>query len=342
MALATIRDILPATPAETFRHIRDFLASQDGIALYAANGAGYAIVDSSYASSADSPAAGDWVVLRSNGEAGTWPLFFKFECGSSTHNCKLYLHWNTETHTGWAELFNNANIQCGSSGCALHIHADLDEVHILIQPGATGSLYWSPFFRLAAGQTLYSGQAVQIAEALPRRDVETVIPLESFPAWAEPGRKIQHWDGATMQLLTITAADATAQTITVASTAAMAAGSFLVEDLCYGLPASATIAAQNNNSLYVMPDRLAGALTQESQYRIFPAIGTRNPDAKYNERLLAPITIGKGNAVRGQFKLAFETSAPTVQGEAWTERNGNKYRLWTVYSSTYLALREAD
>ena len=343
MALATARDIVTNDKSATFRHIRDFLASQNGIADYSASGAGYTIVDSAYASGADTPAANDWCVLKSHGEAGSWPLWHKLTHGSGmAHSIKSYLAWDATTHKGWGELYQSDNIQCGTAGCTLHIHADLDEIHILIQPGNTGNLYWSPFFRLGPGQTLYSGQALQLADALPARSVPTVIALPAWPDWAQAGRKICNWDGKKMQALAITAVNEPVQTITVASTQAMAAGSWLVEDICYGAPYNATAnAPSTSGNLICMPNR-SGGLVRMPVNRVFPRLGTLGPDGKYGERLIAPIYVGLLGAVYGRLKLTFETSQPTSQGEAWRDpKTGRAYRVYAVYSGVHIAVREA-
>ena len=342
MALAQARDIITSDKSATFRHIRDFLASQNGIADYSASGAGYTIVDSSYASTADTPAANDWCVLKSHGEAEGWPLYHKLTHGSSSsHSIKSYLAWNPATHTGWGELYQSDNIQCGTAGCTLHIHADLDEIHILIQPGSSSYIYWSPFFRLGPGQTLYSGQALQLADALPARSVPTIIPLPSWPDWAQAGKKICNWDGKKMQALAITAVNEPALTITVASTQAMAAGSWLVEDMCYGVPYNATGNAKSTSSLSCQPSRLGG-MAKLAANRMFLGLGVLGPEDKYGERLIAPVWVGNNGKLWGRLKLVYETSAVATQGEAWRDpKTGQAYRIYTVYSGVPIAVREA-
>ena len=337
MALKFVRNIAAASPAETFRHIRDFLIASNGIADYSATGVGYTVVDSSYAGgNSSAPAPGDWCVLASNGEADSYPLYYRLEFGTTNrHRIKIYLGWNATTHTGIGEAYSGDNIEHGGAASTISIHADLDEIHIIINPSASANTFWHPFFRLTS--TTYSGDALPVAAAIAAGS-NVDITLPSWPPWAEAGKIIYNWDGTGMHLLTITAIDQAGLTITVATSYAKSAGSWLAEDLCYGVPKDGW---SSITSVCCVPQR-SGSLTDTTYAIVYPAIASLGPDSKYGHRFVADLFVATAGELHGKFKLARETSAPSAQGAAWVDiATGQAYRIYTAYSGKHTAIMEA-
>lgn len=361
MALCQLINQSFQSPDVCFRTIRDFLAGADGIDDFTPSGPnpgpGYEIVDASYASGdpADTT-AGDWCVLKSNGEAGTYPLYLHFLFGTSRHRLTAWLGWDAENHMGNGPAIGSLNniYHNGAGLGALYIHADLDEIHVIIRPQNSNNWYWHPFGRLKPDHTLYDGTAAQVA-AVVEAGTDVTIALSAWPLWAEVGRKIYNWDEATglIHELEITAASEVARTITVAQAWAKAAGSWLAEDmLCFVGYNDTPAYASSSDSVTGVPRRSGLNLVERYAYRF--GINEQLPgmDMKYRHRALTDIWVMRGagaesNApeMRGRLTLARQSHTNLdpagVQGVAMTDEAGENWRLYTVYSTRVIAFREA-
>lgn len=360
MALCQLINQVFQSPDVCFRTIRDFLAAADGIDDFTPSGPnpgpGYEIVDESYNSGdpADTT-ADDWCVLKSKGEAGTYPIYLHFKFGTNYHRIGMYLGWDATAHRGiGANIGYNDNIYHNGAGLGvLYIHADLDEIHIVIKPQNVSSRYWCPFGRLKPDHLLYDGTAVLVAGVIAA-GTDVTITLPSWPGWAEVGRKIYSWDEATGDLneLEITAASETAGTITVAQAWARAAGSWLAEDLFCFVGYDSSHSPGNGTSVYGIPRRAGTSLTSRYDYKFLVNGYTVGVDGKYGRRLLTDILVLRGEGyesngpeMRGRLALArqsFNWLTPSgAQGVAMTDEAGQNWRLYTVYSDRVIAFREA-
>ncbi len=349
MALAQLLNRACNSPDAVFRTIRDFLLSDpDGIDDFGPSGnnpgPGYELVDASYASGnpADTT-TGDWCVLRSHGEANTYPHYLRLSFGAAQHGINVALHWDSDEHVGYGLTTRNTNINHNGAGeVRLYIHADLDECHIIILPRATTTWFWHPCGRIKPDHTFYDGAAVQVSAAIAAGS-DTTITLPSWPAWAEVGRKIYNWDTSGLHELEIVAASESTRVITVASSYDKAAGSWLAEDIFLYTVSSYNTAAGASNWLYGLPDRAAaasGSLAVAAFNGAFPGFsGTEN---KYNMRYGVDIWLHRAGEVRGRLGNArYSNQSPASPGEAWVDDKGQPWRLYTVYSGAGMAFREA-
>lgn len=347
MALRQLLNRSCNSPDAVFRTIRDFLVAQNGIDDFRPGGSnpgpGYEIVDASYASGdPTNTTSGDWCVMRSHGEANSYPVYMKLDFGATMHSLNPYLAWDSAGHSGNMGLARSNVYHNGAGDVTLYIYADLDEIHIVIKPQSIANWYWSVCGRLKPGMTVYDGAALQVSSAIPA-GANTTISMPSWPGWAEVGKKLYSWDASGLGEVEISDADVANLTVTLASSAARTAGSWLVEDAFVFASAggtSGTAQAGGNNSLYGLPNR-DGVTTATAYTPILPAISGN--DGKYGDRFTADIWIQRDGEVRGRFALArVSRFAPSAQGEAWTDEAGNNWRLHTVFNNTGMAFREAD
>lgn len=344
MALAQLLGASLNSEAKVFMTIRDFLAAANGIDDYSPSGPnpgpGYEIVDESYASSATDPSSGDWCVLRSFGEAGSYPVYHRLSFGATSHGLGTWLHWDVATHTGVMGANTGSMIHHNGAGdVLLYIHADLDEAHIIIKPRALSFYYWTPFGRIKPNCLTYDGTAVQLVAPLEMGD-NVDIALHTWPPWAAVGKKIYNWDTFGIHELAISAVDAVSRTITVDKAYPKYVESWLAEDVCvytyYSYSADLTsdgiVAVPNRTSLYTST-RCYGTPLSATDMLI---------DSKYGDRYAADVWIGAGGNLRGRFGLLRTTGVITGQSVAWQDEDGNAWRLYKPYNSPrYIALREA-
>lgn len=339
------------SPDVVFRTIRDFLAAANGIEDFTLGGQcpgpGYNIVDASYASGdPGNTTANDWCVLKSTGEAHSYPVYIRLNFGATQHGINPYLHWDSDTHAGFGGIARTTNIYHNGAGdVLLNIYADLDEIHIVIKPRSVNNYYWHPCGRIKPDMLLYDGVALQCSSPITAGN-GTVIPLPSWPAWAAVGRKIYNWDTTSLHELEITAIDTTGMTVTVAESFAKAAGSWLAEDVALYTATSHNADAAGSGStgaLHILPTR-AGAVTSAQTVMVMPNIVGQ--DDKYSNRYACDIWLSRTasgvNEVRGRLANArLSRAAASAQGEAWTDEDGLPWRLHTVYNGVTIAFREA-
>lgn len=348
MALAQLLNRSCNSPDAVFRTIRDFLISANGIDDFTPSGnnpgPGYELVDASYASGdPDNTTTNDWCVLRSHGEAGTYPHYLRLVFGSTLHQIWLYLHWDAATHTGFAPVgTTNGNVYHNGAGqVAIWLHADLDEIHPVIRPQGQSYYYWTAFGRLKPDHLAYSGQAVQVAAAVEAGD-DVVITLPSWPDWARVGRKVYNWDTASLHELEIAAASEAARTITVARSWAKNAGSWLTEDLLLFCHRSYNYGVRSNDIFAGLPPRSGAPATQQWYWcgvlQSFWAL-----DNKYGRHVTMTMPVMRANEYRGSLALirdAYRWGAANP-GEAWTDEAGLPWRVYPAYSGSDIILREA-
>lgn len=344
MALCQLLNRACNSPDVVFRTLRDFLAAVDGIDDFTPAGdnpgPGYEIVDASYASGnpADTT-TGDWCVLRSYGEAHSYPVYIQIVFGASQHSINPYLHWDTEAHTGsmGTTRWNNVNHN-GAGDVLLYVYADLDEIHIVIKPRASNVWWWHPCGRIKSDQTFYNGVALQAAQPIAT-DTDVTISLPSWPEWAKVGRKIYNWDTVSIHELTISAVDEVSRTITVETAYSKAAGSWLVEDML--IFTNSAYNSKATEGRYAIPGRNTAAPATQFSFgtAITPLPGW---DVKYGIRLTSDIWMTGTNIVCGRLALVRQSRyAITNQGEPWTDDAGVSWRLHNVSDNVVLAFREA-
>lgn len=357
MALRQLINQVYQSPDVCFRTIRDFLAGVDGIDDYTPSGAnpgpGYEIVDEHYNSGnpADTT-AGDWCVLKSNGEAGTYPHYLHFIFGTTRHKMTLYLGWDNDTHNGLGgPIGYYDNIYHNGAGLGtLYIHADLDECHIVIKPQDVTALYWHPFGRLKQDHTLYDGVPMRVVSPIAAGD-EVTITLPNWPGWAAVGRKIYSWDDSgALNELTITAVNDNILTITVAQAWNRTAGSWLAEDVFFFAPYdSSNSPGSSTSNLYGLPRRV-GVMTNQYTYALLVNNYTVGLDGKYDDRLLTDILVVRGwgyvtegPEMRGRLALARQSFnwLGESQGVPYTDNAGQNWRLYNVYYDRVIAFKEA-
>lgn len=293
----------------------------------------------------------DWCVLRSNGEAGTYPHYLRMRFGATVHNISLYLHWDAETHSGWAEVGPTGSgstvgnvYHNGAGQVLLWLHADLDEIHLIIKPQAQNNHYWTAYGRLKPDHLCYSGQAVQVPAAIEAGE-GVVIALPSWPDWAEVGRKIYNWDTASLHELTITAVNEATRTITVAAAYNKASGSWLVEDMLLFCHRSYGYQVRGNDILTGLPQRANTAQGQPGQnnYYVSNLYYLWSVDGKYDKKLSYDILIFRQNEFRGRLALMRDAYqwGTTGQGLAWEDETGQPWRVYTAYNSNNIILKES-
>lgn len=331
------------SPDAVFRTLRDFLSATDGIDDFSPSGnnpgPGYELVDASYASgSPDDTTTGDWCVLRSHGEAGTYPTYIRLNFGATQHGINIGLGWDAASHVGFAFTNRQTNIyHNGVGNVGLYIYADLDEIHIVMLPRSSSNWYWHPCGRLKPGATFYDGSVVLVAEPIQAgADVEIAMP--TWPGWAEVGRKIYSWDQSSIHELTIAAASEASRTIAVDTAYDKAAGSWLAEDLAIFTNSSHNSSATEGR--WVIPPRIAPFTTAIAAYTELPNMP--GLDGKYGVRYGCDIWIRGTNEIRGTLTNArLSRYATAAQGEAWTDDEGQSWRLHTAYNGVVMAFREA-
>ena len=342
------------SPDVCYRTIRDFLAAADGIDDFTPSGPnpgpGYEIADASYASGdpADTT-AGDWCVLKSSGEAGTYPHYLLFTFGTLVHKIVMYPGWDATTHRGTGPINGyEENIYHNGAGLGtLYIHADLDEIHIIIRPQATTTYYRHPFGRLKPDHLFYDGEAVRVAGAIGA-GANVTLNLPVWPGWARAGGKIYNWDANDYRELTITAASEAARTITAAQAWDMSPGSWLAEDVFFFVGINRYHAPGGGYaSVYGRPSRSLDA-SQQIQYALNVCEYMPGNDIKYGERVLADIWVARQYYQQGEMRgrLALARGSHTAlgnneQGVAWTDENGENWRIYSINSQRVIAFREA-
>ena len=349
MALRQLINKSCNSPDAVFRTIRDFLAAANGIDDFGAGGPnpgpGYEIVDASYASGdPTSTTNGDWCVLRSHGEANSYPVYVRLNFGVSQHGINPYLHWDAENHVGALGMARNTNVYHNGAGeVLLWIYADLDEIHIVIRPQSGSNYFWHPCGRLKPDMLLYDGAAVRV-EAAVEAGENTEIGLPSWPGWAEIGRKIYSWDASGLNVLTITGVDEARRVIAVDRSWAREAGSWLAEDLLLFAASAHNSTAGGSETLYMRPSHLdaEGAVSGSvAGNAILPAVA--GMDAKYGRRYGCDVWLQRTNEIRGRLANARSSRySASPQGAAWTDDEGRGWRLHTVYNGSVMAFREAD
>lgn len=358
MALAQLLGASLNSEAKVFMTIRDFLAAADGIDDYTPSGPnpgpGWEIVDESYASGDPmNPTSNDWCVLRSFGEAEAYPVYIKLTFGATYHGISAYLAWDEGLQVGLVGVSQTENIRhLGAGEVLLYIHADLDEIHIVIKPRGVTDYFWSAHGRIKPNLLTYDGAALQVAGAV-QAGSGVVIPLPSWPGWAVPGRKIYHWDATSIHELTITAADDAAQTITVETAYNKAAASWLAEDLFVFVFSGSTATLNGNSGFAGVPSRQsAGSSITCGNSALSMRYGYN--DGKYGDRFSADIWLYNDNQnnpqCRGRLGL-LRATAPLATGSgqavAWQDEERQNWRLYRIYNvpsgspQAALALREA-
>ena len=349
MALRQLLNRSCNSPDAVFRTIRDFLAAANGIDDFTPAGdnpgPGYEIVDASYASGdPTNTTTNDWCVLKSNGEANTYPHYLHLKFGSLYHQLNPYLHWNTETHTGMGGMSYSNVYHNGAGQVLLFLHADLDEAHIVIKPqGQANYYYWHGYGRLKPDHLAYSGAAAQAPGAI-QAGTDVTITLDSWPDWAANGRKIYNWDSLGLHELTITATDQANRAITVQTAFAKAAGSWLAEDLLLFASRGYNYGAAAADIFSGLPRRSgSNPLNPAAMYVNLPSTNYGSGvDSKYGERFGVAARIGCSGEYRGSLALmADSNTAPNAQAEAWTNVTGEAWRVYTVYNNRSIILREA-
>ena len=373
-AMLLEQDILNNPCVESFRYIRDVLSSRNGIADFSPGGPnpgpGYEIVDEYYASSdADAPGDGDWCVLRSFGEAGTYPHYLTLICYTyPEHSMTTSLYWNVDTHKQYISAClttNRKNIFHGgiSGKIRLSIYADLDECHILTN-GRNGFLWdWSVFGRISPDNLMYDGTAVQVVAKINGR-----LQLPSWPSWAAEGKRVFIWgydntngEAFILQAL-ITDADEATRTIVMGTLNGATIGDvsyWITEDLCI----FSTHEPYNPINFYYSSDNIvyqsyaalpycSGPIQPYTRTRAVQAvaaelayltylIGVFNYKQTYDHKYIQQfhtdlILIGYSNinAVYGRLKipkiLSFYNRENNALYNEYTDGNGNIWRSYRI------------
>lgn len=140
MAYKNLVNVASLSESTVWRHIKDWLTSRNGIADYSTAGLGWTLHDSSFAVNADTPTAGDWVVLYSPGENGKQDLYIRLlysSLANSIVRINAGLYWNASTNA-WVSSFPGSDQTGGpTSGSSfnLYIYGDLDSFSIIIGNG---------------------------------------------------------------------------------------------------------------------------------------------------------------------------------------------------------------
>jgi len=326
-----------STPAEIFRHIKDWLSCNYGIEDYTSLGLGWTLHDYYFASSdSDIVDTGDWLVFYSPGEDGNQDLYYYVELATLANSIiktRTGLYYDASTDT-WVEPYPAADIVGGpttGSVFSLSIYGSLDSFSILIGNGTT--TYGRHFGTATA--TMHDPTVATTAGAVSA-GTSVVVAVDSVPSSWAVGKNIFIRDNAVFEKAEIEAIDGTDITLTL--TNSYSSGAKLARDLStwitkgtsflsegYQAVTHAGVVGDNNIVLGVIDDFLPGIA---------------DPDPMNNSHL--PSTIGiygdAPNGFYGEFRdILYISSTGITSGNSYLDENtGIDWRAYLVDGKTYL------
>ena len=281
-----------ASRAEVFKRIRDWLCKRNGSYDYSVTGLGWTLHDSSYATNENSPASGDYFVIKSTGESGKEDLYFKltYSATSAYIQVQMFQYWNNSTHVGvnGQTAVNNLYVVESGSG-TLYIYANLDKIFIFTLIGASnyGGL-WG-----LLDDSLYD-RTVAISSASVSAGSNVVVTVDSVPSSWTVGGKVVVRDNANIERITISAISGSNVTFS-AIAASYAAGCKFSKDY--------PVMSQNGltiNGAFITLLGHNGTKLASTTLTAPTSPGTAgDPDPAENEYLAAPF--GMGDTTTGYY-----------------------------------------
>lgn len=347
MAYVNLIDATIITKAELFCRLRDFICKRNGTYDYSSTGIGWTLFDASYAVDEDNPQLNDWFVIYSPGESGNEDLFFHFSWVSSHINVKGYQAWNPSTNTGSSRYYcNSSNLQFWEAytNMDLCIHGDLDFVFACIEY-AGGTYYPLTFGKLEPpNATLDTDTATCSTTLTAGSDVSIV--LDVVPSGWYEGCEVEIRTTHTDNVSTVYMEHIVVKTIS---------GNTITADLSYNYTSGAKLSAFN--CYYAQ----GGTQFMNAGYCMFtPAEGVNPGGGLYNLSLISTAvdpcdfedryvlsqiffqatTTGWPLAVFKHIRFLGVITSPMIVGDRVVDQNGDYWRIYTVYSAKYIAVRE--
>lgn len=325
---------LAVSGTDFFKALRDFLCSRNS---YSATGIGWTLHDAVYAVDENTISANDYFVIYSAGENGKEDFYFrfKFSSASSLLYVSSYLYWNATTHAGVNQINSEAFLLTGVSGSdKLWIYGNLD--HFIIVH-FNGTSYYAPYFGKC--DDLAFDDTVAICSGALSSGTDVTIAVDTVPVSWFIGMPLFIRDNANIKKITIKTL--VGNTITADLPVSFSAGAKLRGDhsqifshinemagFYYGL-----ISHDGNSggtALYLT------AVTQSWQNNVIP-------DVMYNETATAKYLL-YDNSPDGYYGTLKDVWAIASTGrtaeEVLTDRNGNLYRYFPLYSNKPSIIRE--
>lgn len=324
--------VAPANAADMFRHIRDWLCSQNGIADYSSSGLGWTLHDSYYAVDADNISANDWFVAYSSGEGGNDDLYYQFKY--TTTGLYIYggLYFNASTNAWVSTYVNNSQVMQWSTVGSLYIYGDLNFV-VCMNEVSSGTVYPCMFgcldYRLATRTVEPTTGAVSSGSSVS-------IPVGDTTAeWWEAGNRLFIKDDDHIERITIISK--TANSITADLSNSYASGAKLAIAFPYYCQGGTGFFGSSNRVI-IAPD---GSLSYYANKASVPGIASwMNPDKLNDTPVGVGVDIGySGRGYYGSVPNVYNLYAALTHLDVHSDGT-DSYRFFYGASSHYYLFRE--
>ena len=345
MAYANIVQINCADKKEAFCRMRDFICKRNGTYDYSANGIGWTLWDSSYATDENNPAINDWFVIKSAGESTKEDLYFKFTWTSGYIVVFGFQAWNPTAHTG-GNQYNTINYNYTVSESLvpqLWVYGDLDSVFICTKAAADTDVRYTIFGKAQKPWEYLDDQVAICSSALTAgNDVE--ITVDSVPAGWAVGRQVfirtTHTDAtATVKIEKITIKTLAGLVITADLVNSYTANSKLTDHVGYFCNYSASALG----TAYLLIDAAGAVGTGTTTISFDSAVaGTNNDPGSYETRYgMAEVSLNAYNGHAGKIKNMYSVALGTLAlFDVLEEADGTQWRYIKVYYATYYVFKE--
>lgn len=347
MSYENIVDINVANKKELFCRLRDFLCKRNGTYDYSTTGIGWTLWDSSYAVDEDNPQLNDWFVIYSPGESGDEDLFFRFTWVNSYIDVKGYQAWNPSTNTGSSRYYcSSSNFQFWETytNMDVSIHGDLDFVFACVEYSG-GTYYPLTFGRLEPPNSDIDTYIATCLTTLTAGSDVSIV-LDAVPAGWSEGCEVQIRTTHTDDVSTVYMEHIVVKTIS---------GNTITADLSYNYTSGAKLSAFNcyyiqgntqfMSACFTMFTPAEGINPGGALYTLSLTLAAVDPCDFEDRYVLSSIifqatTTGWPLAVFKHIRHLGVITSPMVVDDRVIDQYGTYWRIYNVYSSKYIAVRE--
>ena len=316
-----------------FGHLFNFLCARDhGIYNYSATGVGWTLHDSVFAVSEDSPANGDYVVVKSVGSSGLEDLYYKIELSANYIKITGWLYWNNTTHTGVIQYNTSSNwTHTDATASRIWIYANLDEVKCI---SVYAGVYYSCLFG-GSINTPYDNTVEQTSSGVSSGSGVTIPLTSPIPVSWFVGQRIFIRDHAACKIITIASIGTNQITADLANN--FASGAKLTAGMMYY--------CQSGNQLtnFAMLIGNSGANAVNSGLSALPGwCSNAHPDNLNSDYIPSRVRFTDATNIKygGYIGNMFMLGTGIASEIPLSDYDGNGYRVFTLYGAGSFAIKE--